>query len=579
VTDHRAELRNWIAETPGSDALQRCAALARAMASAAGLPLDGDSAPSLLAHDHGIDPPLALDLEPSLIGQAYEMSLGAVHRHTMGVHYTPAVTAAALARVAIGERPDPTICDPSAGGGAFLLAAAAVLSANGHTRRQVVEELLWGIDIDPGAVAVAEASLALWASEEHWVWPRHVIVGDALAPGTTDQCPDQGFDVVLGNPPFQNQLQVSTARSVADHDRLRARFGIDAGPYMDTAAWFVALAIELVATDGTVLLLQPESFLVAESAAPVRVHAQQTGSLVGLWTAGSDVFEAAVRVCAPMINVGDGGGGGDLVHRWHGSGVDPLPVAPNPGPETWSPLLAEATGVPSVAVHGPPLSSIASATAGFRDEFYGLAPHTLEAGPKPTAPLVTVGMIDPLRNRWGTGEFRYAGTKWTRPEIDIISLESADASLAAWVRDRRVPKVLVATQTKVIEAFVDVEGVVVPSTPTIAVTCAAHRLWHVAAALSSPVVTALALTRVAGAALSSDTIKLSAKQVLALPLPTEPVAWDAGARLAQEAAEASTPEGWATAVAVLGEVMCDAYGVDNGPALFAWWRDRLPAWR
>ena len=53
--------------------------------------------------------------------------------------------------------------------------------------------------------------------------------------------------------------------------------------------------------------------------------------------------------------------------------------------------------------------------------------------------------------------------------------------MAGWVDDLQVPKVLVATQTRVGEAAVDEVGTWVPSVPTIAVVAPAERLWAVAA--------------------------------------------------------------------------------------------------
>ncbi len=577
-TDTQTALVDWVERTPEAQALERCAALLRVMAEARGLPLD-TSAPELLVLDVGMVVPDGLEMTPWVLGRLHEVGLGAAHRHTMGVHYTPVDTALRLARVAVGTRIDPKVCDPSVGGGAFLLAAAEALEDSGHVRTHIVENLLWGIDIDPEAVLVARAALALWAAST--AWPSadpNIVEGDALSGRIFGNSDFNDFDVVVGNPPFQNQLQATTTRTTAELAQLRSRFGIEAGPYMDTAAWFLAAGVRMARPGATVLLVQPESSLVADSAGPVRAHISQAGHLRGLWTADAGLFDAQVRVCAPVISVEERGD--DMIERWHGAAVTALGPEHDPGPASWSPLLASVRGVPAVDVAGDPLSTVAGATAGFRDEFYGLADHTGEsASSRPDAPLVTVGMIDPLRNRWGTRAFRYAGEHRLRPSIDLQALEADNPKLAGWVRERRHPKVLVATQTKVVEVAVDADGAVVPCTPVIAVSAPVEMLWHIAAALSSPPVSAVALQRVAGAALSSETIKLSARQVLELPLPTDREDWDLGADLARRAAEATTADEWATNLLAMGERMCSAYEVSNGSELFAWWRSRLPDWR
>src|SRR5690606_11062339 len=102
---------------------------------------------------------------------------------------------------------------------------------------------------------------------------------------------------------------------------------------------------------------------------------------------------------------------------------------------------------------------------------------------------------------------------------------------ASWAVARRVPKVLVATQTRVVEAVVDEAGGWLPSVPVITVTAPPDRLWHVAAALHAPTASVVAAHRSAGTARSLGAIKLSARQVEGLPAPVDPAAWDEGAHL------------------------------------------------
>src|SRR5204862_7197623 len=110
------------------------------------------------------------------------------------------------------------------------------------------------------------------------------------------------------------------------------------------------------------------------------------------------------------------------------------------------------------------------------------------------------------------------------------------------------------------------------------------RLWHAAAALASPVLTAVALRRCAGAGMSADAIKLSAKQLMALPAPADQTAWDDGAiafRSATTAAAERSEQGWREALHDTARAMCRAYRVTDAEAdlLIAWWSARLPRWR
>ena len=450
-----------------------------------------------------------------------------------------------------------TVCDPAAGGGAFLLAAARALAARGVPRRTIVEELLFGIDIDPLAVAVCEAALVLWSLEQGddpGLPGGHLACGDALTLGWT------GFDAVVGNPPFLNQLGRATARATPDRARLRHRFGDAAAGYADTATVFLVAACSMVRPGGRVALVQPESLLSARDAGPARGAIARAGALRALWHSRQPVFAAGVRVCAPVIEVGGTAG---PVRRFDGPHFTPgSPVDADPAAlRTWAPLIARSAGVPDTPLRtSGTLGDECNATADFRDQYYGLVPFVSDDGAG--VPLITSGLIDPGVSRWGTVPTRFAKRQWQHPRVDVAALRAASPAMGRWVDARLVPKILVATQTRVIEAVVDEDGQWLPCTPVITVT--GERPWHAAAVLLAPPVSAWALRTFGGAALSADAIKLSASQVLAAPTPADRAAWDeAAARLRGGA----PPE-------AVAATMCDAYGC---PAeMWEWWRTRLP---
>ena len=124
---------------------------------------------------------------------------------------------------------------------------------------------------------------------------------------------------------------------------------------------------------------------------------------------------------------------------------------------------------------------------------------------------------------------RYARRRFERPRVDLVRLTAAGGALAGWAEQRLVPKVVLATQTRVLEPAVDERGAWLPSVPAITVIPREERLWHVAAALASPVAAAWALRETAGMALGATAIKLGARHVRALPAPAEGSAWDEAA--------------------------------------------------
>jgi N-6 DNA Methylase len=459
------------------------------------------------------------------------------------------------------------VLDPACGDGRILDAVLRHLAprfGDAAARRTI-----HGIELHAPTADTARRSLGIGTAQ--------LATGDARAmtTGFAAGFDPGGFDVVLGNPPFLNQLAAATSRS--------GRSVLGGGPYADVAAEFLALARRVARPDGgRIGLVLPASVLATRDAAPIRRQLLETSSLEGLWWVGEKVFDAAVRTIVVSVCRGRNSG---PVRRW--TGVPPAmasatapPAADDP---TWGPLVAELLGIPAVSLpaDGPRVADVASALAGFRQHFYGLVPYVADraaddgaSDEDTTVPLVTTGLIDPGDCAWGQRPARFAGRVLARPAVDLAALDTGDPRVAAWVRARRVPKVVVASQTPVIEAAVDATGTWVPSVPLIALTprrpaaaseAADAELWRLGAALCAPPLSAWAAARCLGAALSPGAIKLRPDELLDLPLPT---GWTLSRRLtaAAERLRAGDVHGCA-------ELAMAAYGVDD-PGLLAWWRAR-----
>jgi hypothetical protein len=246
----------------------------------------------------------------------------------------------------------------------------------------------------------------------------------------------------------------------------------------------------------------------------------------------------------------------------------------------WGPLVAPALGVPTgrlrTATDGPRVvGDLAACAADFRDQYYGLVPYVREAADVPdgvrTAPLVTSGLVDPATSRWGRAPTRFAKTSWTAPVVDLDALAGGpDERLARWARARLVPKVVVATQGRVLEAVADERGAWLPSVPVVTVAASPALLYRLVGVLTAPPVVAHAAARYAGTALSVTALKLAAGQVATLPLPADTEAWDEAAEHAR-AAHLADDEHRPKALQACAEAMCAAYGDDSA---LAWWLDR-----
>ena len=526
----------------------------------------------------GVAPAIAL-------ATAREALLAPATRRRNGAHYTPYRVARRLSSIALDRLPlsaRTTVCDPAVGGGIFLVALADELEARGLARADVVGRL-WGADVDPVSVAVARTALRLWGGAAQCRGRRagdglddRVVVGDPLLFGRAAwPSHDGGFELVIGNPPFLNQLQRASARTRGDSRQLVERFGEAARGYVDSSALFLLTGLDLATPGGLVVLIQPQSCLSARHTDGVRRVVDERATLVGLWFSRDRIFDASVRVCAPLIRAARDGS--NDVARWVDREIASVPsVTRAPGSDgRWSSLIDDLLGIPPLDLsEGRTLAGIGClATSGFRDQFYGFVDATHERADRPDATmrLVTVGMIDPLGLGWGIRTSRFARRDFCAPVVDVDEL---DGRMSAWVDARRGPKLLVATQTKVIEVVVDERGDCVPLTPVIELRPPEGWLWRVAAALTNPVASAVACSLGAGSALAVDAIKLSARQLLSLPVPVDDDLWDRGAELAAVAAAAPAGDR-VPLLRELAETMCRAYGQPVEP-LTSWWLARLP---
>jgi hypothetical protein len=178
-------------------------------------------------------------------------------------------------------------------------------------------------------------------------------------------------------------------------------------------------------------------------------------------------------------------------------------------PSKWCGLIADTD---AVAHDGAVLGDIAAFTADFRDQYYGLvgAVSDSTAGP----PLITCGLIEPNECWWGRRTVRFAKQKFAAPRVDLRSLSP---SLQQWADRRLVPKILIANQTRRIEAVIDRDGAWLPSVPVI--TCTTARLDDVAAVLHSDEATEWVRYHAAGSGPSATSVRPTARSLASIPLP------------------------------------------------------------
>jgi SAM-dependent methyltransferase len=197
-------------------------------------------------------------------------------RKANGVFYTPTPIADYIVARTLELLPKnclPRVLDPACGDGVFLQAASEHLlsqsawrSARARTEPlQLIQQSIYGVDRDPAAIAAARERLAgAWPD---LAVPNHNLrAADAL---TEDIFEAEGFDAIVGNPPYVN-VRILARTYGQDMKRVLAeRYACARGAY-DLYVLFMERAFELLRPGGVCGLIVPNKIATLDYALPCR---------------------------------------------------------------------------------------------------------------------------------------------------------------------------------------------------------------------------------------------------------------------------------------------------------------------
>ena len=300
------------------------------------------------------------------------------------------------------------------------------------------------------------------------------------------------FDVVIGNPPFRNQLATATSRGG------RSPFG--GGPYADTAAEFLALAMRLARPDGgRVGLVLPQSILTTRDAAAIRdgrTRPRRRSSR--MWSSPTLMFDAQ----RPDVRAGVRARRSTARGGAHGRPEFVPQSAPHAG--SWGSLLLDDVRVPCRRATGRTLGDIATFAVDFRDQYYGLVGAVGDDADGP--PLITSGLIDPGVCLWGERPARFAKQRYAAPRVDLVEADAEAAAVGA--RRASCPRSSSPTRRGASRRCIDRDGAWLPSVPVITCTSDAPRRRVRRAVLDSQRRSGCS-RQAAGSGLGADTVRLS----------------------------------------------------------------------
>jgi methylase of polypeptide subunit release factors len=217
-------------------------------------------------------------------------------RKAHGVYYTPKWVVRLIVETTLGralhertpeEIRNIRVLDPACGSGSFLVEAFRLLAsywrrteppvdsaAERAQRVAILQANIFGVDLDPSAVEIAQLNLLLVALSERSLLPdlaANVVCGNSLVdrdradafdyPAAFPFAQEPGrFDVVIGNPPYVRSQNLPAL----DREIFRARYRTAVGSF-DIYELFLERALELARLGGRTGFIVPGKFLSSSS--------------------------------------------------------------------------------------------------------------------------------------------------------------------------------------------------------------------------------------------------------------------------------------------------------------------------
>ena len=235
--------------------------------------------------------------------KAFETTIGRETKKLNGVFYTPYFIVDYINSRVIYENSNKEIkvIDPACGSGIFLIDALFKLKQKlKKSYKELVEENIFGVDIDPEAIGRTKVLLSLVVFENENKIPENfnLYSGNSLDKEFLKETFNGGrFEAVVGNPPYiriQN-LEEETRKIIKKHWKL-------VQGDTDIFIPFIELGIDLLKDGGKMGYITPNSYFTTHSAKSLREFLQHNKYIEEIVDFGDyQVFEGVTTYTAITI--------------------------------------------------------------------------------------------------------------------------------------------------------------------------------------------------------------------------------------------------------------------------------------
>ncbi len=308
-------------------------------------------------------------------------------------------------------------------------------------------------------------------AEEKSFFNWHLEYPDIFYNEEGEEKENPGFDVILGNPPYINAIELNKI-TTHEKDLWKKRFNSAKNAY-DIYILFLEQSLELARQDGDVGLIVPNKHLSAPYAEAYREYIINNHQLWKICDVSQlDVFkDPSVYPIIPFFKVGKGFQSIDNIEIDKPVSTASIPTdsehtdACTPakltqiGNNLWGPLLLNLkeqdvfwSAVEDTTQLNSKGTVQASSTASEAEEF---TVALSEESPTDTKKkFIKTGGIDPFQSFWSSDEIRHQGEYYTKPVLNINHPVITDLRRSQYNSE----KLIFAKVASILEAFIDTEG-------------------------------------------------------------------------------------------------------------------------
>ncbi len=194
------------------------------------------------------------------LSHTYESGLGASHKNSKGIFYTPPYIAAEMLALACDEASgttqnisNKTFCDPCCGTGNFIIAAL---------QQGISPDNIYGFDSDATAISIARARLYAHSGYKS----DKIMVADFLANPNSNLGSALRYDIIATNPPWGFKMGGFKMGGKKEESKSPA----PDKQKLDSSAIFALACLNVLAPNGALALLLPEAFFNIKAYQSVR---------------------------------------------------------------------------------------------------------------------------------------------------------------------------------------------------------------------------------------------------------------------------------------------------------------------